>query len=227
MDNAEEKKKTRDPLTIIQKIRDGVIDPEKDEITPEERRDCVEALKSDGQTNASIARFLKCDVKTVHRDMKAVYKNYIDAPSDENNLLLVSEFLAKARANYDQQVRLSNSKEGEHEHKVQGARFAGEALRETVKILQSLGYLPKEAMKIQGDIHHHQVEEKSPDQLKKELSDFEKNASETGRLTPELQEKINGLRKRIELNAVDREISDLKCQSLNQDDQGGAANAGQ
>ena len=227
MGNAEENKKSRDPLTIIQKIKEGVIDPEKDAIAPAERQECVEALKLEGQTHASIARFLKCDVKTVRRDLKAIWKNNAEAPSDENNLLMVSEFLAKARANYDNQVRLSNSKDGEHEHKVNATRYAGEALRETVKILQSLGYLPKEAMKIQGDIHHHQVEEKSADQLRKELADFEKNASETRRLTPELQEKINKLRKRIELNAIDREIKELKDQSLNQDDQEGASDAGQ
>ena len=227
MGNPEEIKKARDPLSIIQKIKEGVIDPEKDEITPEERQECVEALKLEGQAHASIARFLKCDVKTVRRDLKAIWKNNAEAPSDENNLLMVSEFLAKARANYDNQVRLGNSKDGEHKHKVNATRCAGEALRDTVKILQSLGYLPKEAMKIQGDIHHHQAEEKSPEQLKKELADFEKNAAETGRLTPELQEKINNIRKRIELNAIDSEIKELKVQSLNQDDQTGATNAGQ
>jgi hypothetical protein len=210
---ASEDKKIRDPLFIIQKIKSGEIDPEKDELSSEERQGCVEALKLEGQTNASIARLFKCDVKTIGRDLKAIWKSKAESPSHETNLILVAEFLEKARANYDSQVRLSNSKEGEHKHRVTAASSAGEALRETVIILQSLGYVPKEALKIHSDVHHHPAVEKTTEQLQKELLDFEKNAAETGRLTPELRERINQLRKRIELNALDREIQNLKMQS--------------
>ena len=201
--------KPRDPVFLIQKIRTGEIEPEKD-ITTEERQECVEVLKLEGQSNASIAGFLKRDLKTIQRDLKAIWKKHSEDPTHENALYLVAEFLAKARANHENLVRLA--REGDHEVKVNAARYVGEALRETVKMLQSLGYMPKEATKIQAEISNPQEPEKTAEQLKKELSDFEKNASELGINNPALQEKLGVLRKRIELAEIDKELKDLKAQ---------------
>ena len=116
-------------------------------------------------------------------------------------------------------MRLSNTKEGEHEGKVNAARYVGEALRETVKMLQSLGYMPKEATKIQAEISNRPEPEKTAEELKKELADFEKNASELGINDPTLQDKLNVLRKRIELAEVNKELKNLKDQYLSQSDQ--------
>jgi septal ring factor EnvC (AmiA/AmiB activator) len=201
--------KPRDPIFLIQKIKTGEIEPEKD-ITTEERQECVEVLKLEGQTNATIAGFLKRDLKTVQRDLKAIWKKHSEDPTQENALYLVAEFLTKARSNHENLVRLA--KEGDHEGKVNAARYVGEALREIVKMLQSLGYMPKEATKIQAEINNPQEPEKTTEQLKKELSDFEKNASELGINNPALQEKLVALRKRIELTEVDKELNDLKAQ---------------
>jgi septal ring factor EnvC (AmiA/AmiB activator) len=79
-------------------------------------------------------------------------------------------------------------------------------------MLQSLGYLPKEATKIQAEISSRQEPEKTAEQLKSELVEFEKNASELGIDNPALKDKLNSLRKRIELAEVDKELKDLKDQ---------------
>jgi len=206
----------RDPVSLIQKIKTGEIDPVKD-MTTEERQECVETLKLEGQTNASIAGFLKRDLKTIQRDLKAVWKKHSENPTDENALYLVAEFLIKARANYDNLVRLG--KEGDPKSKVNAARYAGETLREIVKMLQSLGYMPKEAPKNQAEISNHHEPEKTAEQLKIELANFEKNASELGINNPALQDRLNVLRKRIELAEVDKELKNLKDRYLSQSDQ--------
>lgn len=208
--------KPRDPVFLIQKIKAGELDPVKD-TTTEERQGCVETLKLEGQSNASIAGFLKRDLKTIQRDLKAIWKKHSENPTDENALYLVAEFLTKARANYDNLVRLA--KEGDPENKVNAARYAGEALREIVKMLQSLGYMHKEAPKSQEEISSRQEPEKTAEELKKELADFEKNTSELGINDPTLQDKLNVLRKRIELAEVGKELKNLKDQYLSQSDQ--------
>ena len=217
MDKSDKEKKQRDPGLLIQQIKEGVLDPEKDEITTEERQECVHALKLEGSSNAAIARLFKCSVKTIQRDLTATWKADANDIAKETALYRVAEFLAKARANHENLVRLANSQEGEHEHRVNAARFAGEALRKMVEMLQSLGQMPKEATKIQEEIHHHREPEKTAEQLKKELADFEKNVAELGINDPTIQSKLNALRKRIELTEVDKELKNLKDQYLNPD----------
>ena len=109
MENNRESEK--DPiLTIIQKIKDRIIDPKT--ISKEERQQCVEILYFDGWSESAIAQILNRSDKTIQRDFQDIQKKNALNPSPDFVREIVGRFVTTSDVREARLIRLSRSNEG-------------------------------------------------------------------------------------------------------------------
>lgn len=209
MENKPENKNEEVPaLKILKQINDGELDPKS--LTTPQRRQCVEVLKIEGHSYASIAKLLNWSEKTIQRDWDDICKKNAQKPSPELALKLISQLIMKANAKEDYLTRLANAKEGSVQEKAQSMYYASKVLIETIQLLQSMGYVPTQPTQIVGDIYHHTDEEIDIDDLKKEVAKIEKIISEEGIDNPAIKQKLETLKNKIEQGEINKGITDLK-----------------
>jgi len=194
---------------ILKQIKDGSLDPKN--LSPEQRQDCVEVLRMEGQPYPVIAQLLERNEKTIKRDWDAICKRNSKKPSPEYALRLIGEMIAKANSKEDHLTRLARSKEGSIQEKAQAEYYAWKVLHEASQLLQSAGYLPSEPTKIAGEIHHFQ-EDRTPAQLRDEIARVEKIIDEEGKNNPILREKLQVLKQKVEEMELRKKINDLADQ---------------
>ncbi len=195
-------------LKILKQIDSGELNTK--ELTVPQRRQCVEVLKVEGQSYASIAKMLGCSEKTIQRDWDEICKRNAQKPSPDYALRLIAQLTMKANAKEDYLTRLANSKEGSMQEKSQAMYYASKVLLETIQLLQSMGYVPTQPTQIVGDIYHHADEDVDIDALKKEVVKIEKIINEEGIDTPAIKEKLETLKKKIAEGEINKGITDLK-----------------
>lgn len=195
-------------LKILKQINSGELDPKK--LTTPQRRQCVEVLKMEAHSHASIAKLLDCSEKTIQRDWDEISKRNAQKPSPEYALRLIAQLIMKANAKEDYLTRLASSKEGSMQEKAQAMYYASKVLLETIQLLQSMGYVPTQPTQIVGDIYHHADEDVDIDALKKEVVKIEKIISEEGISNPAIKEKLEMLKRKIEQGEISEGITDLK-----------------
>lgn len=210
MNNIPEKHDDEIPAyRLIKQIKEGSLDPKN--LSAEQRQDCVEALRMEGQSYPSIAQLLERNEKTIKRDWEAICKRNSKKPSPEYALRLIGELIEKASAKGDHLTRLSHSKEGSIQEKAQAEYYAWKVLQEASQLLQSAGYLPHQPTRIEGEVHHYQ-EDRSPVQLKEEIARVEKIINEEGKDNPVLKEKLEVLKQKVEEMELRKQINDLADQ---------------
>ena len=194
-------------LRILKQINDGELDTKQ--LTVPQRRQCVEVLKVEGQSYASIAKLLGCSEKTIQRDWDEICRKNAQKPSPDYALRFIAQLVMKSNAKEDFLTRLANSKEGSMQEKAQAMFYGHKVLTGTVQILQSMGYLPTQPTQIVGDIYHHADEDIDIDDLKKEVVKIEKIISEEGIDNPAIKEKLETLKKKIEQGEINQELTEL------------------
>src|SRR3989338_4222869 len=125
--------------SILSEIKNGTIDPAV--LTKPVRQLCVEALFLQGHTSFSLAQLLKVSDKTIRRDLQEIYEKNALHPSAALAKELIGECLQKARAHHSRLMRLARGEEGSLQEKAQAEYLAWRTLKETMALLQSLGYL--------------------------------------------------------------------------------------
>lgn len=131
---------------IIQNLKDRSMDASL--IKKETRIDCVEVLSLEGWTVVSMAELFKVSEKTIKRDLEVIADRNALNPDPDLLQKVVGDFLLKTNMSYANLVRMARSKEGSISERVQAEYSAVLILKERVKILQSLGYLPEAARNI-------------------------------------------------------------------------------
>lgn len=195
-------------LKILKQIDSGELIPK--ELTVQQRRRCVEVLRLEGRSYATIAKMLDCSEKTIQRDWDEICKRNAQKPSPELALKLIAQLIMKANAKEDYLTRLANSKGGSMQEKAQAMYYASKVLLETIQLLQSMGYVPTQPAQIVGDIYHHANEDIDLDDLKKEVVKIEKIISEEGVDTPAIKQKLETLKNKIAQGEINQGITDLK-----------------
>jgi len=139
-------------LVLLQGIRNGSIDPKS--LRPDERRPLVSLLKVEGQSTAEIAHLLKVSDRTIELDKKAL--------RGENTLTkdpkLVGQMVGRLVTEMDLCIeRIRKSARGNDTPasvKVDAEHRCFQIFEKTIERLQSLGYLPTAAQKIEADLTH-------------------------------------------------------------------------
>lgn len=205
-------------VELLQKIRDGELDPKQ--LHKEDRFRCEIFMQDEGYAYPSISQLLRISEKTIQRDFKEIRKRNSFEPSLDLAIETVGELMQAARTHRNYLMRLARGSGSSSASKAQSEFLSWRVFKELIERLQSLGFLPREAESVSGDIYHHVVSEEgseSYDQVKKMLSDIEVTAKETNSLTPELAAELDQLKARLEKAEVSLRAKQLlKRQQNNQ-----------
>jgi hypothetical protein len=193
-------------IKILQQIKEGIIDKEK--LPKEMRQECVEYLLSKFQSISEIAIILGKTEKTIRRDKEEIDAQRTIKPSVDYSGKLIAELMRKANATQEQLMHLARSG-GKVQATSQAAYYLWKAIQEQMKLLQSLGYLPEQPMRIEANIT--QEDEKDVTKLKEELTEAEKMAQDAGRSNdPIIVEMIKSIKQQIALAEAGNKIEELR-----------------
>lgn len=182
-------------VQLLQDINSGILNPKL--IDTSSRQKCVELLIAEGYTYPQISQVLRCSEKTIARDVKKIQSQNALTPNVEFAKELIGELFQKAITHHSYLMRLARSKDGSLAEKAQCEFFAWRVLREMADKFQSLGYLPTMPRQLELMVNA-QEDEQGLDDLKNKIAVIETTAKECGNLTPEVAEKINILKLKVE-----------------------------
>lgn len=154
-------------VELIRRIRAHEVSPA--ELSPEDRRACVEYLMGEGYSVAESAGILKVSDRTVIRDRAMVRE--ANAVEVDPALLprMVGRLIGEADAAIGRLRRLGRDKETPAQAKVDAERGAWGIARELVATLQRLGYLPTAIVQVRADLTHRVEEAPNYDELAAEM----------------------------------------------------------
>jgi len=92
---------------------------------------------------------------------------------------------------------------------------AWRVLKESLELLQSLGFLPLRAQQIVGDVVHHlsaRGSEPTLDDIDKTIKEVTAIGQSTQTLTPEIADRIASLQRRLESAKLSQEAQELLAQ---------------
>jgi len=194
-------------IKIIKQIQDGTLDAEK--LPKEIRLACVECLLAQFWPISKIAAFLKKDDRTIQRDKKEIEQRNSEKPSVEYSLELISELMRKANATQEHLMALAREDGASVQEKSQAAFYLWKAIQEQMKLLQSLGYLSEQPMRIQANITQEAPRDIA--KLKEELVEAEKIVDETGRTDdPVIAKLIKSIKQEIAMTEANNNMDELK-----------------
>lgn len=206
-------------IELLQKIRDGDLDPKR--LHKEDRLRCEIFMQDEGYAYPSISQLLRISEKTIQRDFKEIRKRNSFEPSLDLAIETVGELIQAARTHRNYLMRLARGSSSSSASKAQSEFLSWRVFKELIERLQSLGFLPREAESVSGDIYHHVVNEEggeSYEQVKKMIADIESTAKETNTLTPELTEELAQLKARLERAEVFLRAKQISKQQRNVQD---------
>lgn len=162
----------RGVLRIIREIKAGVLAPGS--LSKSERQDCVAHLSAvESFKNVEIAEILKVHPRTISRDLTEIAEANSLKPDPNLASILAGKLLVNAeqailnirRAVRDQGVPASVKVEAHHK--------AFDILDRYLARLQSMGYLPSAAHRIEADVRHHTGDLNSLSDVQAELNHLE------------------------------------------------------
>jgi len=212
MDNPEHVEEREDDpiISVIQNIKDGAINPKT--LSHDKRLRCVDFLvKREGYTEEQAAQILGRCERTIRRDLREIEKNNALTADIDLAKRIAGDVVQGAMTHHRYLMRLARSLEASPGEKAQAEFMAWRVLKEMTEKLQTLGYLPTTPQAVVSDIYHHQEggDRKTYDELKQDLKEIERVASETGTLDPKTEEGIKLLQQRIEKAEIVEQVSDL------------------
>jgi len=133
--------------------------------------------------------------------------------------------MVRAEIHISHLMRLSRSREGSLGERAQAEFLAWKIRVDFMSKLQSFGYLPMVAQRIEGDLFHHlngATEEKGFAELKNALCVIETTAKESGTLDGETEEKIKLIKSKIDKAEIESAVDELNKKQANKS--GGESN---
>lgn len=125
------------------------------DVTPEDRRRCVQHLGAEGLSVPEIAKVLGTSERTVARDRRAVRESEALTPDPKLAGVMAGRLLTEADACVSRIRRVTRDPEAPHAVRVDGERAAFEILDKAAQRLQTLGFLPSAAQRLDAALTHH------------------------------------------------------------------------
>jgi hypothetical protein len=198
-------------LKILNQIKNGMISLENDPLSTDLRVECVEYLwMTEAQPVAVMAQLLHVNEKTIRRDKDEIRARNAEKLTPEETIKLLGEFTGKLTETTENLMRLARDNKGSVQEKAQAGMYAYKAIEGQIAVLQKLGYAPSKPLQIEADVHHHQEEEFSVDQLKSELAELEKMAENKARKDPAITKLIETAKHQLALAEAKNTVVELK-----------------
>lgn len=164
------KPKSKEPrsLVILQKIKSGSTNPSS--LTPAERRPLVSLLMVEGQSTAEIAHLLQVSDRTIERDKKAIRKDNALAKDPELAGIMAGRLIDEAQICIQRMRKFQRDNNCPPAVKVEAEKSCFHVVNSLTERLQSMGFLPTAAQKLQADLMHHSDHMLSFDEIQSELN---------------------------------------------------------
>ena len=148
--NTPSKERGQPLLDLIQKIKDGQIDPIN--LDHETKLQCTELFRLEGQTISQIAQLLKISERQVKRYNREIKNRNAITPDPNFTNRYIGDLVIKAEYIVDSLIRLSGGKEVSPAEKIKAKSAALHHMNELAKLLHSVGHLVSQPPKAAEDI---------------------------------------------------------------------------
>jgi len=169
---------TRNVIDIIRQIKTRDLDPNDLSIT--ERRLCVRHLSGEGLAVPEIAQAMGVCDRTVARDRKAIHEEQALEHDPRLGSLMAGQLNTEAVLVIQRIRRVSRDREAPHAVRVEAEKACFAVMVGLIDRLQSLGYLPTAARRIEADLRHESAMIPSHKAIKVEIERLETIAQESG-----------------------------------------------
>ncbi len=139
-------------IALLQKIKNGQF--EANSIEKAERMLLVPFLMAEGQTTAEIAHLLKVSDRTIERDKKALREEIAITKNPKLVEQMVGRLMYETELSIQVLRKVQKDKDASPADKIEAERASNQIRYQLFKMMQSLGYLPTAAQKIEADLTH-------------------------------------------------------------------------
>lgn len=162
----------RNIFDVIRDIKNGVI--ETSSLSADDRRLCVAQLAGEGLSVGETAQVLRVSTRTITRDRQVIHEQNAIEPDSRLGALFAGRLAAEYEATAARIRRVTRDKETPPAVKIDGEYKCFDMLERLVQRLQSMGFVPTAAQRIQGDLTHNLGDLSSIADLRNEVLRLEK-----------------------------------------------------
>ncbi len=159
-------------LALLQKIKDGQF--EANSIEKAERMLLVPFLMAEGKSTAEIAHLLKVSDRTIERDKKALREEIAITKNPKLVEQMVGMLVYESELSVQRLRKVQRDKDASAADKIEAERTNNQNRYQLFKMMQSLGYLPTAAQKIEADLTHHAASSLTLEEIKLEAERVKK-----------------------------------------------------
>jgi len=153
-------------LDILQGIKANTTDPAS--LLPNQRKLLVPFLMAEGQSTAEIAHLLKVSDRTIERDKKTIRENNAISQDPELADVMAGRLVDEAQISIQRIRKFERDANCPPAAKIEGEKGCFHIVNSLAERLQSMGYLPIAAKKLEADLTHHMENTLSLDEIKSE-----------------------------------------------------------
>lgn len=179
----------RSVVDVISEIKSGAVNGRN--LEPETRRECVAYLSAEGLSIPEMAKVLGWNDRTIRRDLELIREQNALKVGDSFAEQMAGELVAEARNCTARIRRAIRDKDAAPADRVEGERAVFQILNDLLARLQSMGYLPSIAHKVQAELTHLVGEPMQFAQMETELAAMSDAAALAG---PEAAAELARLR---------------------------------
>ena len=140
-------------FALLQKIKDGQF--EANSIEKAERKLLVRFLMAEGKSTAEIAHLLKVSDRTIERDKKALREEIAITKNPKLVEQMAGMLMYESELSVQRLRKVQRDKDASPADKIEAERTSNQNRCQLFKMMQSLGYLPTAAKRIEADLTHH------------------------------------------------------------------------
>jgi transposase len=153
-------------LDILQGIKKGTTDPAS--LLPNQRKLIVPFLMAEGQSTAEIAHLLKVSDRTIERDKKAIRQENAISQDPKLADVIAGRLVDEAQICIQRIRKFERDNNCPPAAKIEGEKGCFHIVNSLAERLQSMGYLPIAAKKLEADLTHHMGNTLSLNEIKSE-----------------------------------------------------------
>ena len=154
-------------LNTLKRIKSGAIKPEL--LLPVERRPLVAILMAEGQSTAEIAHLLKTSDRTIERDKKTIREKNAISKDPQLAGIMAGRLVDEAQICIQRIRKFQRDANCPPAAKIEGERACFQITNDLTERLQSMGYLPTAAKKLEADLKHHTDKSFTFDEINSEV----------------------------------------------------------
>jgi len=140
-------------MDLLKGIKAGTVNPAT--LLPDQRRPLVALLMTEGQSTAEIAHLLDTSDRTIERDKKAIRENNAISKDPELANIMAGRLADEAQICIQRIRKFQRDSNCPPATKIEGEKACFQITDNLAERLQSMGYLPTAAKKLEADLIHH------------------------------------------------------------------------